>query len=37
MTKDEIKNAPDYDENAVTGGDDSYYESFGAYYRDYGW
>ena len=37
MTKDQIKSAPDYDADGATERDDRYYESFGAYYRDYGW
>ena len=35
MTKDEIKNAPDYDERR-TGGDDSYYDNHAGYYSGYG-
>ena len=36
MTKDQIKSAPDYDAD-LHRRDDDYYESFGGYYRDYGW
>jgi len=35
MTKDQIKNAPDYDERR-TGSDDSYYDKHAGYYSDYG-
>jgi len=34
MTKDQIKNAPDYDERSV-GRDESYYETHSGYYSDY--
>jgi hypothetical protein len=37
MTKDEIKSAPDYDADVAGQRNDDYYESFGTYYRDYGW
>jgi hypothetical protein len=37
MTKDQIKSAPDYDADLHRRDDDEYYESFGGYYRDYGW
>ena len=35
MTKDQIKNAPDYDERS-SGRDDSHYEKHAGYYSDYG-
>jgi len=35
MTKDQIKNAPDYDERS-SGRDDGYYETHAGYYSDYG-
>jgi hypothetical protein len=31
MTKDQIKQAPDYDE-AMTAADDAYYDKYGDYY-----
>ena len=34
MTKDQIKNAPDYDE-AMTTQDDAYYDKYGNYYGSY--
>jgi len=34
MTKDQIKNAPDYDE-AMTGNDEAYYDKYGTYYSSY--
>ena len=34
MTKDQIKNAPDYDE-AMTSNDDAYYDKYGTYYGSY--
>ena len=34
MTKDQIKNAPDYDE-AMTVNDDAYYDKYGTYYGSY--
>jgi hypothetical protein len=34
MTKDQIKNAPDYDE-AMTSQDDAYYDKYGTYYSSY--
>jgi hypothetical protein len=36
MTKDQIKSAPDFDEQR-TSDDEAYYETHGTYYRDYGW
>ncbi len=33
MTKDQIKNAPDFDADVQR--DDVYYDKFGSYYRDY--
>ena len=35
MTKDQIKNAPDYDE-AMTTTDDAYYDKYSSYYGPYG-
>jgi hypothetical protein len=35
MTKDQIKNAPDYDDRR-TGRDDSYYDKQSSYYNNYG-
>jgi hypothetical protein len=35
MTKDEIKNAPDYDE-AMTAADDAYYDKYSSYYGPFG-
>jgi hypothetical protein len=34
MTKDQIKNAPDYDE-AMTRDDEAYYDKYGTYYSSY--
>ena len=34
MTKDQIKNAPDYDE-AMTTQDEAYYDQYGTYYSSY--
>ena len=34
MTKDQIKNAPDFDE-AMTADDDAYYDKYGTYYGSY--
>ena len=34
MTKDQIKNAPDYDAT-MTGDDDTYYDKYGTYYGSY--
>ena len=36
MTKEEIKNAPDFDE-AMTSADDAYYDKQSTYYSRYGW
>src|SRR5438094_873523 len=36
MTKDQIKQAPDYDEQ-MTVEDDAYYEKYSSYYGGYGW
>ena len=36
MTKDQIKSAPDLDEQRASY-DDEYYETHGTYYRDDGW
>jgi hypothetical protein len=36
MTKDQIKDAPDYDEN-MTAEDEAYYDKYGSYYGRYGW
>ena len=36
MTKDQIKEAPDYDDTR-TSDDDTYYEPYGTYYDKYGW
>jgi hypothetical protein len=36
MTKDQIKQAPDYDE-AMTSYDDAYYDKYASYYGRYGW
>jgi hypothetical protein len=36
MTKDQIKQAPDYDEQML-GGDDAYYDKHASYYDSYGW
>jgi len=36
MTKDEIKQAPDYDEHMTTD-DDAYYDKYASYYGRYGW
>jgi len=36
MTKDQIKDAPDFDE-AMTAADDAYYDKYGSYYNRYGW
>jgi hypothetical protein len=36
MTKDQIKNAPDFDAEARRD-DDVYYDKFGSYYGEYGW
>jgi hypothetical protein len=36
MTKDQIKDAPDFDE-AMTAADDAYYDKYGSYYSRYGW
>jgi hypothetical protein len=35
MTKDQIKNAPDYDE-AMTAADDAYYDKYSSYYGPFG-
>ena len=35
MTKDQIKQAPDYDE-AMTSHDDAYYDKYASYYTPYG-
>src|SRR5687768_17523008 len=37
MTKDQIKNAPDYDADRRSEDDDVYYDKFGSYYGEYGW
>ena len=34
MTKDQIKNAPDYDAT-MTGDDETYYDKYGTYYGSY--
>jgi len=36
MTKDQIKNAPDFDADARPD-DEAYYDKFGGYYGEYGW
>src|SRR3954447_11361338 len=36
MTKEEIKNAPDFDE-AMNSTDDAYYDKHSSYYSQYGW
>jgi len=36
MTKEEIKNAPDFDD-AMTATDDAYYDKHSSYYSRYGW
>jgi hypothetical protein len=36
MTKEEIKNAPDFDE-AMTSTDDAYYDKYSGYYDRYRW
>jgi hypothetical protein len=36
MTKEEIKNAPDFDD-AMTSTDDAYYDKHSSYYSRYGW
>ena len=36
MTKDEIKQAPDFDEH-MTADDDAYYDKYASYYGHYGW
>ena len=36
MTKDEIKQAPDFDEH-MTVDDDAYYDKYATYYGRYGW
>jgi len=36
MTKDQIKNAPDFDE-AMTASDDAFYDKQSTYYDRYGW
>jgi hypothetical protein len=36
MTKDEIKQAPDFDEH-MTVDDDAYYDKYASYYGRYGW
>jgi len=36
MTKDEIKNAPDFDD-AMTANDDAYYDKYSNYYDQYRW
>jgi hypothetical protein len=36
MTKEEIKNAPDFDD-AMTSTDDAYYEKHSSYYDRYRW
>ena len=36
MTKDQIKQAPDYDDQ-ITAGDDAYYDKHASYYDPYGW
>jgi hypothetical protein len=36
MTKDQIKQAPDYD-NTMTTDDDAYYDKHSSYYAPYGW
>jgi hypothetical protein len=36
MTKEQIKQAPDFDE-AMTSYDEAYYEKYGSYYGRFGW
>jgi hypothetical protein len=36
MTKDQIKQAPDFDES-MTSDDEAYYEKYGSYYGRFGW
>jgi hypothetical protein len=36
MSKDEIKQAPDFDES-MTAYDEAYYDKYGSYYGRYGW
>jgi hypothetical protein len=36
MTKDQIKQAPDFDES-MTSYDEAYYDKYGSYYGRYGW
>jgi ribosomal 30S subunit maturation factor RimM len=36
MTKDQIKDAPDFDE-AMTSYDEAYYDKYGSYYGRFGW
>ena len=36
MTKDQIKQAPDYDD-AMTTADDAYYDKYSSYYTPFGW
>ena len=36
MTKDQIKDAPDYDEHMTTD-DEAYYDKYASYYGRYGW
>jgi hypothetical protein len=36
MTKDQIKQAPDYDEHMTTD-DEAYYDKYASYYGRYGW
>jgi hypothetical protein len=36
MTKDEIKQAPDFDES-MTFDDEAYYDKYGSYYGRFGW
>jgi hypothetical protein len=37
MTKDQIKSAPDFEEQRRTSYRDDDYDEFGTYYSDYGW
>jgi hypothetical protein len=37
MTKDEIKNAPDFDDQQEASYDNDYYDRVGGYYDPYGW